>query len=78
MPYDRSLDVEKFSESAEFEMTKITVSVFSYNEGTPKLQIGRQNRNQDTGDWGFSKLGRMQKEEVEKVLPLMQKALENM
>jgi hypothetical protein len=78
MPYDKSLDKEIFSDEIEFEMTKIKVSVFSYNDGTPKLQLGRENRNQNTGEWGFSKLGRMTKEEAQKVLPLIQKALENM
>jgi formate-dependent phosphoribosylglycinamide formyltransferase (GAR transformylase) len=78
MPFDKSLDKEIFKEEIEFEMTKITVSVFSYNGGTPKLQIGRQNRNQDSGDWVFSKLGRLVKEEAERIAPAMQKALEHM
>jgi hypothetical protein len=78
MAFDKSLDKELFTEDIEFEMTKITVSVFSYNGGTPKLQLSRKNRNQDTGDWVFSKLGRMMKEEAEKVLPAMQKALDAM
>jgi hypothetical protein len=30
------------------------------------------------GEWSFAKVGRMFKDEVEKVLPLMQKALEKM
>lgn len=78
MAFDKSLDKEIFSEDVEFEMTKITVSVFSYNGGTPKLQISRKNRNQDSGEWVFSKLGRMMKEEAEKVIPIMQKALDSM
>ncbi|MFP4112253.1 MAG: hypothetical protein ACLFPQ_03505 [Candidatus Woesearchaeota archaeon] len=78
MPFDKSLDKVLFSEDVEFEMTKITVSVHSYNDGTPKLQISRVNRNQNTGDWTFSKLGRMTKEEAEKVLPILQKAIESM
>ena len=77
MPYDKSLDKELFGESVDFETTKLTVSVFSYNEGTPKLQISRQNKNKD-GELQFSKLGRMVKAEVEAVLPLMQKAVEKM
>jgi hypothetical protein len=77
MPYDKSLDKELFSEAVEFETTKLTVSVFSYNGGTSKLQISRQNRNQD-GEWLFSKMGRLVKAEAEAVLPLMQKALESM
>lgn len=78
MAFDKSLDKELFKEEFEFEMTKVTVSVFSYNEGTPKLQLGRQNRNQNTGDWVFSKLGRLAKEEAEKVHEAMGKALEKM
>ncbi len=75
MPFDKNLDKSLFSESVEFESTKITVGVFSYNEGTPKLQISRENRNAN-GDVSFAKLGRMLKEEVEAVLPLMEKAKE--
>ena len=71
--FDKSLDKELFSESIDFERTKITVAVFAYNEGTPKLQIGRQNKNAE-GELSFAKLGRMIKEEVDGVLPLMEKA----
>lgn len=71
--YDPSLDKKVFSEEAEFEQSKIVVSVFSYNEGTPKLQIGRERKNA-SGEYSFTKLGRMNKEEVEKVLPLIEKA----
>ena len=71
--FDKSLDKELFSESVDFERTKITVAVFAYNEGTPKLQIGRQNKNAE-GELSFAKLGRMIKEEVEAILPLMEKA----
>lgn len=73
MPFDKSLDKSLFSESVEFETTKITVSVFSYNEGTPKLQISRENRSAE-GEYRFAKLGRMVKEEVEAILPLIEKA----
>lgn len=78
MAFDKSLDKELFGETIEFETTRVRVSVFSYNDGTPKLQISRENRNQESGDWTFSKLGRMVKEEVEKVLPLMEKAKEHL
>ncbi len=71
--FDKSLDKELFSESVEFEKGRITVAVFSYNENTPKLQIGRENKNAE-GEYSFAKLGRMTKEEVEAVLPLMEKA----
>lgn len=77
MAFDKNLDKNLFSETKEFEMTRITVGVFAYNNGTPKLQISRENRSQE-GEWTFAKLGRMQKEEVEAVLPLIQKALPKM
>lgn len=77
MPYDKNLDQEIFSESADFGDSKITVSVFSYNKGEPKLQISRQiRRAQD--EWIFSKLGRLTKAEAEVVIPLMQKAMGKM
>lgn len=78
MAYDNSLDKELFSETADFETTKITVSVYSYNEGIHKLQLSRMNIDPNSGEDKWSKLGRMTKEEVEAVLPLMQKAIEHL
>ena len=78
MAFDKSLDKEKFGETIEFETTRVRVSVYSYNDGTPKLQLSRENRNLDSGDWTFSKLGRLTKEEVEKIYPLIEKALKHM
>jgi len=71
--FDKNLDKELFSESLDFEKSKVTVAVFAYNNGTPKLQIGRENKNA-AGELSFAKLGRMTKEEVERVMPLMEKA----
>ncbi len=76
--FDKSLDKELFGEEVKFETTKIRVSVMSYNEGRSKLQVSRENLVEEDGSWRFSKLGRMTKEEAEKVVPAMQKALENM
>ncbi|MAG78736.1 hypothetical protein CL616_05220 [archaeon] len=78
MPYDKNLDKELFAETVEFETTKVKVSVMCYNEGMKKLQLSRENLNPNSGEYSFSKLGRMTKEEVEKVLPIMQKAIEQM
>ncbi len=78
MAFDKSLDKEVFGEEKEFEVTKLRVSVFSYNDGTPKLQISRKNKNMESGDWIFAKLGRMTKEEVEAIKPLIEKAIEKM
>ena len=71
--FDKSLDKELFSESVEFERSRVTVAVFAYNEGVPKLQVTRENKNA-AGEFSFTKLGRMNKEETEAVLPLMEKA----
>ena len=71
--FDKSLDVVSFSESVDFEKSVITVAIHTYNEGTAKIQIGRQSKKAD-GELGFAKLGRMTKEELEAILPLLEKA----
>ena len=77
MPYDAALDAEVFKVVKEFEDTRISVGIFSYNKGIPKLQISRENRSAE-GEWRFAKLGRMVKEEAQEVLAIMVKALERM
>ena len=77
MAFDRNLDKEIFSETAKFETTRIKVGVYSYNDGEKKMQISRENMNQD-GEWSFAKLGRMFKDEAEAVVPLIEKALKHM
>ena len=77
MPYDPGLDKKVFYETKEFDSTRITVGVFSYNNGEKKLQLSRENRTQ-MDEWRFAKLGRMTKEEIEAVLPLIQSALDQM
>ncbi|MBI2669092.1 hypothetical protein HYX14_04590 [Candidatus Woesearchaeota archaeon] len=71
--FDKSLDKELFSESVDFAKSKLTVSVFSYNNGLPKLQISRENKNAG-GEASFAKMGRLTKEEIEAILPLIEKA----
>ena len=77
MPYDRSLDEQLFSSPWEGDGTKVTVSVYSYNKGAKKLQITRENQNAE-GEYRFTKLGRLAKEEAEGILPLIQEALVKM
>ena len=77
MPYDSSLDSQLFSKSWENEETKVTVSVYSYNNGPKKLQISRENKDSE-GASRFSKLGRMTKEEFQGILPFFQEALEHL
>lgn len=77
MPYDASLDESLFSKAWENEGMKIVVSVYSYNKGAKKLQISRETQNAE-GEYRFGKLGRMTKEEIEGVLPLIEEAMEKM
>lgn len=75
--FDRSLDKNLFSETVEFENTRVIVGVFQYNEGQKKLQLSRENKNAED-EWKFAKLGRLTQEEATKAIPVMQKAMEAM
>lgn len=77
MPYDSSLDERLFSKAWEAGTQRLTVSVHSYNKAAKKLQISRENKD-DEDNFKFAKLGRMTKEEIEAVLPLIQEALNYM
>lgn len=74
MPYDSSLDEQLFSKSWESENGKIVVSIHSYNNGPKKLQIIREIKGRD-GNFAFAKLGRLSKEELQSILPIIQEAL---
>jgi len=76
--FDKELDKELFGEDAKFETSKIRVSVMQYNEGMKKLQISRENLNQEDGSYRWGKLGRLTKDEVSAILPLIEKASENL
>ena len=73
MPYDSNLDELISQNSWEDEGTRITVSVYSYNNGPKKLQITRENKAAE-GNFRFTKLGRLAKEEITAILPLIQEA----
>jgi hypothetical protein len=77
MPYDSNLDESLFSKSWETESERLTVSIYSYNKGQKKLQITRENKNNE-GDFKFSKLGRLSKSEITSILPLIQEAIKAM
>ena len=76
MPYDASLDVSTFKEVLDFENTRLTVGVFSYNGAPKKLQISRENLID--GQWSYTKLGRLSKDEALAVAPILKKAIETM
>ena len=77
MPYDSSLDEKAFSKTQESESGRLSVSVHSYNKGAKKLQISRENRGVE-GEFRFAKLGRLSKEEIVALLPLIQEAVKHM
>jgi hypothetical protein len=74
MPYDASLDERLFEKSYETERERLTVSVYSYNKGAKKLQITRENKDKND-EFRFTRLGRLSKEEILAILPLIQEAL---
>jgi hypothetical protein len=77
MPYDSSLDEQLFVKAFDTEDGKITVSVYSYNNGAKKLQIVRENKDAE-GNLRFAKMGRLTKSEVEGILPLIEEAKSHM
>lgn len=77
MAFDKELDKQIYEEEIEAVNSVIKVGVYSYNEGPKKLQMIRQNKNAE-GELKFAKLGRLAKEEAEKVIPAMQRAVEKM
>ena len=74
MPYDKNLDKKLYSKEWEGERERLTVSVFSYNEGPKKLQITRENKDKE-GNFRFTRLGRLSKDEALAILPFIQEAV---
>jgi hypothetical protein len=66
-----------FSKSHETEAERLSVGVYAYNKGTKKLQISRESKG-NSGEFRFAKLGRMTKEELQALLPLLQEAVTHM
>ena len=77
MPYNKELDECLFTKSWEDDNERLTVSIYSYNKGTKKLQLTRENKNSQ-GGLRFAKLGRLNKEEITALLPLIQEACGHM
>ncbi|MFA5068629.1 MAG: hypothetical protein WC487_00725 [Candidatus Omnitrophota bacterium] len=74
MPYDSSLDQQLFTKSCETDNGRLSVSVYSYNNGPKKIQISRESRDQQD-NLKFAKLGRVSKSEMQCLLPIIQEAL---
>lgn len=77
MPYDSNLDAQLFSRFLDSDNGRILVSVYSYNNGPKKLQIAREIKDRE-GRLTFAKLGRLAKDEIEGILPLIQEAIGSM
>lgn len=77
MVYDSSLDEQLFSQPFEMDNGRLVVSVYSYNNGPKKLQIIREFKDRE-GKFSFANLGRLSKEELQGILPLIQEALKQM
>ena len=77
MPYDASLDEQISAKEWEGQGCKLIVGVFSYNGGQRKVQIRRELSTEE-GRPGFAKLGRLTKDELEGILPLLQDALKDL
>ncbi len=74
MAYDASLDQEVFAKAWENDAVRLVVGVYSYNGGPRKVQIRREPK-EEAGRPSFAKLGRLTKEELQGILPLLQEAL---
>jgi hypothetical protein len=64
MAYDKSKDVCIFERSIGDDGKELKVSVFSYNGGEMKLQIGPRTYVKRNGSVGFNKVGRLTFDEV--------------
>ena len=78
MAYENDKDKELFSETIQFEKSKIVLSVLSYNNSKPKLQITRNLLDNKSNTYIFAKLGRLSKEELIQTLPVINKAMQVM
>ena len=74
MAYDPNLYEQVFVKVWEHDAGRLVVGVYSYNGGPRKVQIRREPK-EDSGRPSFAKLGRLTKEELQGILPLLQEAL---
>ena len=75
MAYENDKDKEIFSETIQQEKSKLVVSVYSYNNGKPKLQIARNLLDTKSNTYIFAKLGRLSKDELTQILPVINNAM---
>jgi hypothetical protein len=75
MPFDETKDAVLDSQVAIADSkTRILAQVCSYDGGSKKLQLKRENFSK--GDWTFAKLGRMTPNEFRELVPVALEVLE--
>ena len=74
--YDMKKDKELMSRTLDFGKTKLIVSINSYDNGPMKVQLSRLNITEQGEQ--FSKLGRLNTEEVTRLIPVLQTMLGQM
>jgi hypothetical protein len=65
MAFDSTKDNELWVDEIEGDNDTLKISVFSYNGGERKLQIGPRVYEKKNGDDGFRKAGRLTANEVD-------------
>ena len=76
MGYDQTKDEEITKEELERGHYKLIVSLHSYDGGQIKLQLGRVNFS-EKGEQ-YAKLGRLSKEDLLQLLPVIEKMIPQM
>jgi len=72
MAYDKSADKILYMANIDSDDgTVLKVSVYSYNGGEPKLQIGPRVYQKRNGEDGFRKAGRLTGGDVEKLVDIL-------
>lgn len=76
MAYEKEKDKQIWEEVKELGDTKIAVGIYHYEGLDPRVQISRQNKFGE--EWKWVKLGRLTKDELDVILPLLQEAKEKL
>lgn len=67
-----------FTKTYEGKNWRLVVGVFSYKGAKPKLLLTREHASRKYSNKPFAKLGRLSKEEVLGIMPIMEEALKHM
>ena len=73
MSYQPELDKIYWEEKISFDKSNIILKIASYAGGSKKIQVSRELRLSN-GETKMTKLGRMNRKELEALLPLLRKA----